>query len=102
MIEGIQFLFKQYKDYHKALRTPALAPVAPALAPAAPGPAAPAAAPAAAARGPRPFKKYMPPNKYNHRKFTPNGNDGGNGGGDGGGGGDGDGGNQPTARRKAK
>ncbi|KAF9172555.1 hypothetical protein BGX20_005401, partial [Mortierella sp. AD010] len=41
MIDGIQFLFKQYKDYHQALQTPALALVAPALAPAAPGLAAP-------------------------------------------------------------
>ncbi|KAF9174732.1 hypothetical protein BGX20_010056 [Mortierella sp. AD010] len=34
----------------------------------------------------------MPPNKHNHRVFTPNDNDGS----------DGDGGNQPTARRRAK
>ncbi|KAF9346275.1 hypothetical protein BGX26_002245 [Mortierella sp. AD094] len=63
MIQGIELLFRQYKDYHRALRTPAPAPVALVPGPAAPSPAlaAPVATP------PRPFKKYMPPNKYNPR-----------------------------------
>ncbi|KAF9081531.1 hypothetical protein BGX27_004875, partial [Mortierella sp. AM989] len=97
MIEGIELLFRQYKDYHRALRTPAPAPGPVALAPAGP------AAPAPVLNVPRPirplrtFKNYMPPNKYRDRTFNFS-NDGGGHGGDG----DGDGDNQPTAKTKDK
>ncbi|KAF8946713.1 hypothetical protein BGZ46_005709, partial [Entomortierella lignicola] len=103
MIEGIELLFRQYKDYHRAQRALAPAPAVPAAAPAAAlpaaapppaatAPAAPALAaappPAAAAPAPaptpappaalsRPFLKYMPPNKYNAQVFNlADGNDG--------------------------
>ncbi|KAF9084355.1 hypothetical protein BGX27_003828, partial [Mortierella sp. AM989] len=92
MIEEIELLFRQYRDYHQALRTPAPAPD-----PVAPGCSLCSSSYSSSSY----FQELYTSKQEQSRTFNfSNGSDGGGYGGDGDGDGDGD--NQPIAKRKDK